>query len=186
MSGKTTFMKTLALNLVLAQTLGICLARRASLPPVRVMTVIGRDESTTSGQSYFFREASELRRMLGEALASGREHWFVIDEPFRGTNSAERVGAGYAVLKYLNEHWLVVASTHDQELIDLLRPQFDAYHFSEVVTDAGAWFDYRLRPGPCRTRNAVKMLVLAGYPPAVTDLAEKTAASALTCQAAKG
>lgn len=175
MAGKTTFIKTLAVNLLLAQTLGVCLARKAVLPPARVRTMIAREDIIGSGQSYFYFEASELLRMLQDAERSGHEHWFVLDEIFRGTNALERVAAGNAVLNHLNTHGLVVASTHDHELTKLLRNDFDLYHFSEVITDKEAKFDYLLRKGPCTTRNAIKLLILAGYPKSVTDQAENLA-----------
>ncbi len=177
MAGKTTFIKTLAVNLLLSQTLGMCLARKAILPPARVRTLIAREDIIGSGQSYFYFEATELLRMLQDAERSGREYWFVLDEIFRGTNALERVAAGSAVLNHLHGHGIVIASTHDHELTRLLRNDFDLYHFSEVITDMGAKFDYLLRKGPCTTRNAIKLLVLAGYPKNVTDQAESLATS---------
>jgi MutS domain V len=178
MAGKTTFIKTLAVNLLFSQTLGVCLARKAILPPARVRTMIAREDIIGSGQSYFYFEASELLRMLQDAERSGREYWFVLDEIFRGTNALERVAAGSAVLNHLNNHGLVIVSTHDHELTRLLRNDFDLYHFSEVISDKKAKFDYLLRKGPCTTRNAIKLLILAGYPKSVTDQAENLATSA--------
>jgi DNA mismatch repair ATPase MutS len=176
MAGKTTFIKTLAVNLVFAQTLGLCLAKKAVLPPARVRTLIEREDIISSGQSYFYFEASELLRMLNDAAQSDREYWFLLDEIFRGTNTLERVSAGSAVLNYLTSHGLVIASTHDHELCTLLRNDFDLYHFSEVINGNEASFDYRLRKGPCTARNAIKLMTIAGFPKSVTDLAEKLAA----------
>ena len=176
MAGKTTFIKTLAVNLIFAQTLGVCLAKKAVLPPARVRTLIEREDIITSGQSYFYFEASELLRMLNDAAQSGREHWFVLDEIFRGTNTLERVSAGSAVLNYLASFGFVIASTHDHELCTLLHNDFDLYHFSEVINGNEARFDYRLRKGPCTTRNAIKLMAIVGFPKSVTDLAEKLAA----------
>ena len=185
MAGKTTFIKTLAVNLLFAQTLGVCLARQAVLPPARVRTLIAREDLITSGQSYFYFEASELLRMLKEAEKSGREYWFVLDEIFRGTNTLERVSAGSAVLGHLTSRGVVIASTHDHELADHLRNEFELYHFSEVINGSEARFDYLLRKGPCTTRNAIKLLVLAGFPKDVTDLAEKLATSPKTLSPAR-
>lgn len=172
MSGKTTFIKTLGVNLILAQTLGLCLAEKAVLPSARVRTLIDRQDTILTGQSYFFFEATELLRMLKEAEQPGRQFWFILDEIFRGTNTIERVAAGAAVLNHLSQRGFVVASTHDYELTNLLKKEFDSYHFSEVVDGNEARFDYRLRKGPCTTRNAIKLLALAGYPNSVIDLAE--------------
>jgi DNA mismatch repair ATPase MutS len=177
MAGKTTFIKTLGANLVLAQTAGICLARNAVLPRARVRTLIERHDTLAKGQSYFFFEAAELLRMSREAEQNGREYWFILDEVFRGTNTIERVAAGAAVLTDLHRRGFVLASTHDQELANLLRHEFSGYHFSEVIDDKGARFDYRLRKGACTTRNAIKLLALAGYPKSVTEMAESLTAS---------
>jgi DNA mismatch repair ATPase MutS len=178
MAGKTTFIKTLAVNAVLAQTVGVCLARKAVLPPVRVRTLIAREDIVGSGQSYFYFEASELLRMLKDAEKSGREYWFVLDEIFRGTNTIERVSAGSAVLSHLNSCGVVIASTHDHELTSLLRKEFDLYHFSEVVDGREVKFDYVLRKGPCVTRNAIKLLTAAGFPKDVIEEAERLVVAA--------
>lgn len=176
MSGKTTFIKTLGVNLVLAQTLGLCLARAAVVPRARVRTLIDRQDSITSGQSYFFFEAAEVLKMLREAGSAGRPHCFVLDEVFRGTNAVERVAAGAAVLSELHRCGFVVASTHDFELTNLLAAEFAPYHFSEVINGKEARFDYRLRTGPCTTRNALRLLEMAGYPERVLEQAQKLAA----------
>ena len=173
MAGKTTFIKTLAINLVFSQTFGLCLARKATLPPARVRTLIERADVTTSRHSYFYFEAVELLRMLEDSRKNGRAYWFVLDEIFRGTNALERVAAGCAVLRHLNQHGLVVVSTHDHELTTLLRGNFDQYHFSEIIVGNEARFDYLLRKGPCQTRNAIKLLGIAGYPQEVTEMAGK-------------
>src|ERR1035441_5283131 len=175
MAGKTTFVKTLAINLLLAQTLGICLARKAVLPAARLRTLINREDTILAGQSYFFFEASELRRMLDDAQRSGQQVWFVLDEVFRGTNTVERVAAAAAVLGHLARQGFVIASTHDHELTTLLSAQFDAYHFSEIIDGRQMRFDYQLRKGPCTSRNAIKLLALAGYPKDVIEAAEKLA-----------
>jgi len=177
MSGKTTFMKALGINVILSQTLGFCFARSAVLPPVQIKTLIGREDQVTSGQSYFLFEASELLRMWREVESHCAAAWFVIDEIFRGTNSVERVAAGGAVLRHLSELGIVFASTHDHELIDQLRDRFDSYHFSETLHGSQMRFDYQLRPGRCLSRNAIKLLVLAGYPKDVTDQADRLARS---------
>ncbi|HVY72331.1 MAG TPA: hypothetical protein VHH73_20520 [Verrucomicrobiae bacterium] len=176
MAGKTTFIKTVAVNLILAQTLGLCLARRAVLPPARVRTLITREDVAGSGQSYFYFDALELLRMVRDAASTGRDHWFVLDEVFRGTNTLERVAAGRAVLRHLARHGIVIASTHDHELVQPLQHEFDSYHFSEIIEGHGIRFDYLLRKGACPTRNAIKLLAMAGFPEEVIEEAERLAA----------
>jgi len=173
MAGKTTFMKAVAINLLLAQTVGMCFAKQASLPPARIKTLIDREETIAGGQSCFFFDVRELLRMIRDAESSDKDCWFVVDELFRGTNALERGAASCAVLRYLTRRWVVIASTHDQDAMYELREKFDSYHFTEVISDGAVRFDYRLRAGPCDSRNAIKLLALAGYPKEVTDLAKK-------------
>jgi hypothetical protein len=177
MAGKTTFIKALGINLLLAQTLGLCFARRAVFPPARLKTLIHREDTTLAGQSYFFYEATELLRMVEQTKRNGHEVWFVLDEVFRGTNTLERVAAAAAVLGHMTLHGVVIASTHDHELTTLLSSHFDSYHFSEVVEGQQARFDYRLRSGPCTSRNAIRLLTIAGFPQSVIDSATRVAQS---------
>jgi hypothetical protein len=173
MSGKTTFMKAMAINLLFSQTIGICLARKAIMPPARLKTMIVRKDAIIGGRSHFFSEAIELRHMLQEAEQAKRDYWFIIDEIFRGTNSIERVAAGGALLNYLTRRSLVFASTHDLELSNLLRHEFDSFYFSEVIVGEDARFDYLIKKGTCQSRNAIKLMILAGYPKEVIDEANR-------------
>lgn len=177
MAGKTTFMKSLGLNLMLANSLGVCFASRAILPRARLMTLINREDTLDCGQSYFFAEASELGRMLREAERGGEEVWFILDELFRGTNVIERVAAGTAVLRHAAKLGTVIASTHDLELVGLLRNEFTSSHFCETLIDGQTCFDYKLRDGPCLSRNAIKLMVTAGYPKEITRQAQALAES---------
>ena len=89
----------------------------------------------------------------------------MIDELFKGTNTIERVAGAKAVLSYLNKNKnIVYASTHDIELAELLKNEFDLYHFTETIENDKLIFDYKLKPGKLTTRNAIKILELNGYP----------------------
>lgn len=172
MAGKTTFIKSLALNIILAQSLGVCLARKACVPRMKVRTLIKRDDTVTLNKSYFFGEAKELLSILRESEKTAQPCLIVIDEIFRGTNSVERIAAGKAVLRHLTSKMFVIATTHDIELSTLLRNEFSSCHFAEEVTDDGIQFTYVLKHGPCTSRNAIRLLAMAGYPQAVIDEAE--------------
>lgn len=96
------------------------------VPPARVRTLIDRQDTLTTGQSYFYFEAIGLLRMLRDADQDGHEFWFVLDEVFRGTNTVERVAAGAAVLQHLYGCGFVIARTHDPQLAGLLRGDSDS------------------------------------------------------------
>jgi DNA mismatch repair ATPase MutS len=164
MAGKTTFMRTLGVNAVLARTLHTVCAREWVAPPYRVRTSIGRADSLLEGKSHYLAEVESVHSLL-RAKGPGRQHLFLLDEMFRGTNTAERVAAAYAVLAYLARGVdLVVVATHDLELVGLLGDTFDAYHFRERIADDTLSFDYTIRPGVSSTRNAIALLELKSYP----------------------
>jgi len=164
MSGKTTFVRAMGVNAVLAQTLHTACARVWRAPMLRVRTSIGRADSIVEGKSYYLAEVESVLALV-RAKASGHQHLLLLDEIFRGTNTTERVAAGYAVLAHLNRGLdLVVVATHDLELLDLLGDSYTAHHFREQLAGGGLTFDYRIHPGPSSTRNAIALLELMDYP----------------------
>lgn len=143
-----------------------------------VKTSIGRSDSLQEGKSYYMSEVETMGGFLQDA-AEEETCLFVIDEIFRGTNTTERVAASKAVLDALNRPdrpHLVMVSTHDLELANLLQSPWDRYHFREYVQEEELRFDFRLRPGLSSTRNALRLLAARNYPPEVVADAEATAA----------
>jgi DNA mismatch repair ATPase MutS len=110
----------------------------------------------------------QVRRMV-EATQAGRRFFALIDEPFRGTNSPERVAAASAVISALIDgSGLQLVATHDAALTTLgERPLATNRHFQESLDQGQMVFDYKLRPGPARSRNALNVLEAEGYPPRV-------------------
>jgi len=168
MSGKTTFMRAIGLNTLLAQTIATCPATAYVAPFRRVVSSINLADNLPEGKSYYFAEAEAVLGFV-QAAERGGGYLFILDELFKGTNTIERIAATRAVLAYLQPRSLVVASTHDGELGALLHPAFTEYHFSETVTEADWYFDYRLKSGPLTTRNAIRLLARAGYPEAIVQ-----------------
>ncbi|MGY3091029.1 hypothetical protein ACVWYF_004093 [Hymenobacter sp. UYAg731] len=169
MSGKTTFMRAIGLNTLLAQTIATCPAAAYAAPFRRVASSINLADNLLEGKSYYFAEAEAVLGFIQQAEAGG--YLFILDELFKGTNTVERIAATQAVLAHLQTRSLVVASTHDGELGALLAPAFTEYHFSETVTEADWYFDYQLKPGPLTTRNAIRLLARAGYPASIVQQA---------------
>lgn len=167
MSGKTTFMRTIGLNTLLAQTIATCPATAYASPFRRVVSSINLADNLPEGKSYYFAEAETVLGFVRAAEQEPAQYLFILDELFKGTNTVERIAATRAVLAYLQNRSLVVASTHDGELGALLAPAFREYHFSETVTDEAWFFDYCLKPGPLTTRNGIRLLARAGYPAAI-------------------
>ncbi len=174
MSGKTTFLRTLGINTLLAQTIATCCAANYSAPFLKLFSSIRIDDSLLEGKSYYFEEVT----IMGELIAAGEPHrpnLYLLDEVFKGTNMVERIAAAKAILTWFNRGGhLVVVSTHDLELSDMLKERYDLYHFEETLQDGKLLFDHQLKPGPLQTRNAIRILEMAGYPQAIIDDAQKT------------
>ena len=172
MSGKSTFLRTVGVTIVMAQSINTCFATRYRAPVLRVQSCIGRADALVAGKSYYIVEVEEVLSRV-HASADAHPHLFLFDELFRGTNAVERIAAGEAILRELlrdsgrGRNHLVLAATHDVELVELLHDDYQALHFADSIGPEGLTFDYRLAPGPATTRNAITLLELHGAPPAV-------------------
>jgi len=168
MSGKSTLLRTVGVNAVLAQTIHTCLAEKYAAPIFTLRSCIGRSDDLLTGKSYYIVEVESLIDLV-RASQGDAPHLFLLDEMFRGTNAVERIAAGQAVLRELVDsgdarRHVVLAATHDGELVDLLPDRFDAVHFGDTVGDDGIVFNYRLQPGRATTRNAIALLKQKGAP----------------------
>ncbi len=173
MSGKSTLIRALGVNAVLAQAGGPVCAAALSLPPVELGTSVLIEDSLEDGVSYFMAELQRVKEIVDLAGASrrrGRTLLYLLDEILRGTNSVERQEAVRRVLAHLLAEGAIGAvATHDLMLaeIDELAAACRPVHFRETL-DSGPderpvmSFDYRLRPGVATTRNALKLLELVG------------------------
>lgn len=168
MSGKTSFIRTLALNALLAETIDTCFAGTWTAPYLRIFSTIRITDDVSQGASYYLQEVLAVKRQL-DAAEGQTPCLFALDELFKGTNTPERIAAGKAVLARLNRGpHLVLCATHDIELATLLRKDgYELHHFREEVVDGRLSFDYRLHAGALTTSNAIRILELYGYPPEV-------------------
>jgi len=173
MSGKTIFLKALGVNMILAQTLHFCQAKKFSASFFNTVTLIGRKDNIIEGKSYYLDEILALLRIL-QASRQEIACLCLVDEVFRGTNSLERISASTEVLVYLaKQNGLVLATTHDLELTQLITDFYINYHFQEEIGEHGILFNYQLYEGPAETRNAIKLLRHVGYPEEITEAAER-------------
>lgn len=177
MAGKSTFLKTLGVNLCLAFSGAPVTATALVVSPFRIFTCIKINDSITDGFSFFYAEVRRLRRLL--TLLQDDEQtesiFYLIDEIFRGTNNRERlIGSRSYIRALARERGLGVISTHDLELVNLADSiaGLRNFHFRETVEDGKMTFDYRLRRGPCPTTNALKIMQLAGLPVESDEAAE--------------
>ena len=172
MSGKTTFLKTVGVNAVLAQTINTCLAKAYRAGFFHIKTLIGRKDNVIEGKSYYLDEINALLRII-HALEKDIPCLCLLDEIFRGTNSIERISASAEVLLYLGrKNCLTFAATHDLELTEIVKGSYRNFHFLEKINEEGIAFDYELLEGPSTTRNAIKLLRHVGYPKEIADAAD--------------
>ena len=173
MAGKTTFLKTMGVNAVFAQTLHMCMAEEYRAPFLKVISSIVRQDNLVAGKSYYLAEVESVLRII-KASETEIVHLFILDEIFRGTNSEERFAASIETLKYLgNGKDFVLVATHDLQLSKLLEAEYRNFHFRESVSDKGLSFDYKLHQGIAVTRNAIALLQYAGYPEIIIKNANK-------------
>ncbi|MGD9567229.1 MAG: hypothetical protein AB7V48_02725 [Sedimentibacter sp.] len=170
-SGKSTFIKALAINGILAQTIHTCAAKEFKLRFSLIITSMAVRDNISEGDSYFIKEIKSLKRILDKVQNTTCTCY--VDEILKGTNTIERIAASAAVLKYLhNMDCLCLTASHDIELTNILYNQYDNYHFREYITDDGIHFDYKLKQGPSQTRNAIKLLHYMNFDSQIVDAAE--------------
>jgi len=174
MAGKSTLLRAVGANAVLAQAGGPVCARRLRLPPTALLTSMRVSDSLEEGLSFFMAELVRLKSVVEAARAAretgGRRALYLLDEILQGTNSAERQVAARRILEHLLEEGALGAvSTHDLALADTpsLRPAARAVHFRETLLEGAdatpvMTFDYVLRPGPATSANALALVRMMG------------------------
>jgi hypothetical protein len=173
MAGKSTLLRALGVNIVLAQMGAPVCAQALQLPPTRLATSMRVQDSLEQGVSYFMAELRRLKLVVDQAAAvppgSPLVVCYLLDEILHGTNSAERQIAARSVIHHLVQLGALGAvSTHDLSLAD--DPQIaqaaQQAHFGERILEQSGdlGFDYTLRPGPAPTTNALRLMALVGLP----------------------
>ena len=180
MSGKSTLLRAIGVNAVLAAAGGPVCARCLRLPPLRLWTSMRIDDSLARGVSYFLGEVLRLKLVV-DGVEDGRRQdaetapaplaCYLLDEILQGTNTAERTVAARAVLRHLAaQRGIGAVSTHDLTLAEdpSLQRAIRHVHFRETIaTQDGRTtmtFDYRLRPGIATSTNALRLMAALGLP----------------------
>ena len=162
-SGKSTFLKNVALNAILAQTVNTCTATKYAAPFFKIQTSMALRDDLESSESYYIVEIKSLKRILEESRDE-TPLLCIIDEVLRGTNTIERIAASSNILAHLRKpHVLPFAATHDIELSYMLEGAYTNYHFEEEVKEDDVEFNYLLKKGRVTTRNAIRLLSMVGY-----------------------
>ncbi len=173
MSGKSTLLRSIGVNVVLAQMGSVVCAEKMSLPPVHIETSMRIIDSLADGVSFFMAELKRLKQIVDRGREYGqrsdRTMMFLLDEILQGTNSRERqIAVSRVVRKLIDEYAIGAISTHDLDLATTedLKLACRCVHFSEQFHDRDGkremTFDYRMRHGIAETTNALKLLEMVG------------------------
>ena len=176
-SGKSTFIKAVAVNTILAQTIYTVTASEFEIPYMQVITSMAVRDDIISGESYYIKEVGYLKRIV-DAVADAKRMpvLCVIDEILRGTNTKERLAASEAVCRYLSEYpCLAIVATHDMELAESLEEQYGCYYFTSEIRDEDIYFDYKIREGYGKNSNAIQLLSYMKFPKEIVGMAQKLA-----------
>jgi len=191
MAGKSTLLRAIGLNVVLAQAGSVVCAEAMTCPPVLLYTSMRVQDSLERGVSYFMAELERLKLIVDAAEAVKESHqqklMYLLDEILHGTNSAERlIAARHVLVRLMGLGAIGAVTTHDLQLADasVLEHAAQHVHFQEVFSRtadgrATMSFDYKLRPGKATSSNALKLLELVGltrdddphFPPPVESFA---------------
>ena len=164
MSGKSTFLRTLGINLLLSYIGAPVCAKSFSCSIFSIYTCMRTKDNLEESISSFYAEILRIKILI-EAAKKGEKVFFLLDEIFKGTNSRDRhEGAKVLINQLVNNGAMGLVSTHDLELCDLeeTRKWLKNYNFQEYYEDNKIKFDYKLREGKSKTQNAVHLMKLAG------------------------
>ena len=165
MSGKSTLLRTLGINLVLAYAGAPVCAKSMECSRMDIYTCMRISDNLEKSISSFYGELLRIRKIV-EATKEERQVFFLLDEIFKGTNSEDRhIGAKMLIRQLYHNNAIGLVSTHDLELGELEKESEEVvknYHFQEHYQDNQIYFDYKLRPGISTTRNALYLMKMAG------------------------
>ena len=165
MSGKSTLLRTVGINLVLSYAGAPVCAQRFSCPILRIHTCMRVSDNLGESISSFYAELLRIKQIVSASKTEG-QIFFLLDEIFKGTNSQDRHAGAKVLIRQLSKLGAMgLVSTHDLELGDLEREsdrKIRNYHFREYYKNDEIHFDYKLRPGISTTRNAMYLIKMAG------------------------
>jgi DNA mismatch repair ATPase MutS len=165
MAGKSTFLRSIGINIVLAQVGAPVCAQHFTLSPVRLMTSMLVSDNLAENTSTFYAELKKLKTII-EAVNNSEKVFVLLDEILRGTNSHDRhTGSTAFITQLIRHHAFAVIATHDLELADLKKgfsQSLENYHFDVQVKGEELFFDYKLKEGVCHSLNASLLMKKIG------------------------
>ena len=164
MAGKSTFLRTVGVNLILALMGAPCCARSGQVSHLKMFTSMRTQDSLEAGVSSFYAELKRVEQLLG-LIKSGEPIFFMLDEMFKGTNSQDRYKGGVSLIKQLSElNAFGLISTHDLELAELAGKHMivSNHSFNSKIQNDKMTFSYELMDGICTDFNASELMKKSG------------------------
>lgn len=169
-SGKSTFIKTVGLNVLSSQALNTAFASSFVYKPLNIVSSIHQKDDISQGNSYFVSEIKTLRNIIERAKE--KHHLILIDEILRGTNEKERIKISKAILSYLfSTDSIVLVTTHDLSIVESFL-EIKQYCFNDKIVDHQLSYDYKLKEGISYVGNATKLLKIYDFDQEVLDKLE--------------
>ena len=155
-SGKSTFLKMIGANMLLAKALNTSFAKEFKYYPFALISSIHMKDDIIMGDSYYVKEIKRLKQITNHA--NNQESLILIDEILKGTNEKERIVIARAMLKYLfKSRSMIIITTHDIELANNFN-DIDKYCFNDIKRGNNVIFDYLIKEGVCTIGNAVAIV----------------------------
>ena len=164
MAGKSTFLRTVGINVVLALMGAPCCARSGLVSNMKLFSSMRTQDNLEEGVSSFYAELKKIEQLLN-LIESGEPIFFLLDEMFKGTNSKDRHRGGFSLIKQLEElNAFGIISTHDLDLAALAGKHtlVTNYSFNSKIREGEMFFNYELTPGLCRDFNASELMKKSG------------------------
>jgi DNA mismatch repair ATPase MutS len=160
MAGKSTFLRTVALHIVMANVgLPVC-AKTSKYKPIKLITSMRTTDSLTDDSSYFFSELTRLKFIV-DTIAEDKNYFVILDEILKGTNSTDKaIGSRKFVEKLVGQKATGIIATHDLSLTEI-ETELEAvknYYFDAEIKNDELFFDYKLKKGVCQNMNASFLL----------------------------
>ncbi|MEH6680495.1 MAG: DNA mismatch repair protein MutS [Sediminicola sp.] len=159
MAGKSTFLRTVSLHIVMANMgLPLC-AQKVSYSPIKLITSMRTTDSLADGESYFFSELKRLKFVVDQIQRD--DYFIVLDEILKGTNSTDKaIGSRKFVEKLLRSRATGIIATHDLSLCDIANEKMEVenHYFDAQVVNGDLYFDYKFKKGICQNMNASFLL----------------------------
>lgn len=165
MSGKTTYLRTIGLNVLLALCGAPTISHGLKLPPLKILSSIRNEDSLQEGVSFFYSEVKKIAYILKTAEETNFFSLVLVDEVLKGTNTRERIIATNEILQLLRSmKTFNFITTHDLDLAKGEKSKdYQLKHFVEQIVDGKMGFDYKIRNGIVNSSNALKILSIE-YP----------------------